>query len=420
MSVSLSSAEQAILEGSDGEGSALAMRIVVALGEVLGAENLLPISGAHVDGCLFVGQASLDFAERLVMAGARVSVPTTLNISSLDLLHPELFRGADATAASARQLMVAYEALGCTPTWTCAPYQLANRPTFGDHVAWGESNAIVFANSVLGARTNRYGDLIDICAAVTGRVPNAGLHRTELRRGQAVFDVAGLPERLLEEDILFPLLGLHVGAATGDQVPVVVGLPGADEDQLKAFGASAATSGSVGLFHAVGITPEAPDLATALHGRPAEGRSEVTLADLRRARDQINGSPDAVLGAVSVGTPHYSLRQIEELVRLLAGRSVHESVRFYMSTGRDTLSEAEAAGWVSQLEANGVQPVADTCTYVTPIIDGAAGTVMTDSAKWAYYAPGNIGVAVAFGSVADCVESAVTGRMVFDGSLWDG
>jgi len=408
-----------MLDGADGMGAAMAMRIVVAFGEALGADSLLPITCAHVDGCLFIGQASLDFAERLVRSGARVSVPATLNISSLDLLHPELFRGADATAASARRLTESYEALGCTPTWTCAPYQLANRPTFGEHVAWGESNAIVFANSVLGARTNRYGDLIDICAAVAGRVPNAGLHRTELRRGQAVFDVGGLPERLVAEDILFPLLGLHVGAVTGDQVPVVVGLPGAGEDQLKAFGASAATSGSVGLFHAVGITPEAPDLATALHGRPPESRSEVTLADIRRARDRINGSPDAALSAVSVGTPHYSLGQIEELVRLLAGRSVHRSIGFYMSTGRDTLAMAEEAGWVSQLEASGVQPVVDTCTYVTPIIDGANGTVMTDSAKWAYYAPGNIGVEVAFGSVEDCVESAVVGRVLFDGGMWD-
>ncbi len=149
--------------------------------------DLRDVTRAHIDSCLYHGQVGLDFAERLLAGGASVTVPATLNVSSLDLLHPELVLLDDETRGRARRLMDAYVAMGCRPTWTCAPYQLPDRPAFGEHVAWAESNAIVFANSVLGARTNRYGDFIDICAAVTGRVPDHGLHTDEGRRATARF-----------------------------------------------------------------------------------------------------------------------------------------------------------------------------------------------------------------------------------------
>jgi predicted aconitase len=224
-SLRLRDGDRALLAGADGPAARLAMRIVVELARVTGAAELIDVGSAHVDGCLFHGQAGLDFAERLRDGGATVRVPTTLNVSSLDLVHPDRYRGDPDTARAARRLMDAYVAMGCRPTWTCAPYQLPERPGFGEHVAWAESNAIVFANSVLGARTARYGDFIDICAAITGRVPHAGLHRTDRRRGQLVFDVRGLPDRLVAEDVLYPLLGLIVGAETGSLVPVVDGLP---------------------------------------------------------------------------------------------------------------------------------------------------------------------------------------------------
>src|SRR6266508_2019524 len=173
-----------MLAGTEGAASQFAMRVIVKLAELAGAAELISIASAHIDGCLFHGYAGLDFAERLVRGGAAVRVPTTLNVSSLDLLHPDRYRGDPETARAARRLMDAYVAMGCRETWTCAPYQLPVRPAFGEHVAWAESNAIVFVNSVLGARTGRYGDFVDICAAITGRVPNAGLHLSKRRRGQ--------------------------------------------------------------------------------------------------------------------------------------------------------------------------------------------------------------------------------------------
>jgi predicted aconitase len=419
--VRLSDRDQALLAGAAGPASQLAMRIVVELARLADAAELIDVASAHIDGCLYHGQAGLDFAERLLRDGAAVRVPTTLNVASLDLLHPDRFRGDPETAGAARRLMDAYVAMGCRPTWTCAPYQLPERPGFGEHVAWAESNAIVFANSVLGARTDRYGDFIDICAAVTGRVPNAGLHQSDRRRGQFVFDVHGLPDPLLDQELLYPLLGHLVGARSGKLVPVVDGLPaGVDEDRLKALGAAAASSGEVGLVHVVGSTPEAPTLAEALQHRGPVERVEITPAMVRAARDQLTtaGTSQDRLVGVNVGTPHFSVAEFGQLVTLLAGRSIHPGVECYASTSRHVLARIEALGWLASLETAGVRLVVDTCTYVTSILEDTAGVVMTSSAKWAWYAPGNLGVRVVLGSLRECVESAVEGRVVRDDALW--
>ena len=246
------------------------MRVVLAVAASMGASRLVDIESAHVDGCLYVGSVSIDFAQALVDGGARVSVPTTLNVGSVDLLHPRNWNGTDELADNARTLMSLYTALGCQPTWTCAPYLLTPRPRFGAHIAWGESNAIAFANSVLGARTQRYGDFVDIAAAVVGRAPFAGLHTDEGRLGEVLIDVTGLPADAVRRDSFFPLLGHLVGQWCGSRIPVVSGLSSATEDQLKAFGAAAASTGAVALFHIVGVTPEAHTSAEAFGGRPAQ------------------------------------------------------------------------------------------------------------------------------------------------------
>ena len=257
--VELTAGDRAWLTGEHGEGAALAMRLVVKMAEVARAPRLRDITQAHIDSCLYHGQAGLDFAERLLGGGATVAIPATLNVSSLDLLHPELVRLDDETRERAKRLMDTHVAFGCRPTWTCAPYQLPDRPGFGEHVAWAESNAIVFANSVLGARTNRYGDFIDICAAITGRVPDSGLHTDEGRRATLLLRLEGLSDELLDAEVLYPVLGHLLGRLAGSQVAAIEWLPSdTSEDRLKAVGAAAASSGSVALFHAIGVTPEAP------------------------------------------------------------------------------------------------------------------------------------------------------------------
>ncbi len=392
----------------------MAMRLLTQYAGFMDAPRLLDVSAAHIDGCLVTGQSSIDLAEALRDQGGRVMVPTTLNVSSLDLLHPELYRGDDEPRA--RRLMQAYEDMGCRPTWTCAPYQLADRPGLGDQIAWAESNAIAFANTVLGARTNRYGDFIDICCALTGRAPAAGLHLDENRRATVVISVEELPASLKSEDAFYPVLGFVIGTTVGTQIPAIVGIPAATEDQLKAVCAAAASSGTVGLMHVVGVTPEAPTLSTVLGSETSAETRIVTVADVAHARDRLSTRSEAGLSTISLGTPHYSADELRRLLEQLDGRSVHPSIDFYVNTGRDVL--VSQPGIEADLAELGVQVVTDTCTYVTPVMKPVSGVAMTDSAKWAYYAPGNLGVDVVFGSFDECVASGVAGRIVRNPDVW--
>ena len=400
----LSATDQEMLSGIHGPATKVAMELLVASGEAASAESFIDISSAHIDGCLYHGQAGLDFATRLVELSGRVRVPTTLNVSSLDLLHPDLYRGSQQEATKARRLMGAYEELGCIPTWTCAPYQLAERPVLGEQIAWGESNAVVFANSVLGARTNRYGDFLDICCALTGRAPHVGLHTDEGRRA-TLHVVLNVADDLLANDLLYPVLGHVLGPMAGTRVAVISGLDErATEDRLKALGAASASSGAVGMFHAVGVTPEASSLEEAYGGTEPDRSVVVDRERLRDAHAQL-GKTGGQLAAVSVGTPHFSFSEITQLAEIISGR--RSQVPFYINTSRDVLSQAEDAGLTESIGDFGATFVTDTCTYITPIMGDLRGTVMTNSGKWAYYAPGNLGVGVVLASLSDCVDSAV-------------
>lgn len=411
----LTTKDRSMLAGDAGDAVALAMRIIQRCAFVMRAPHLIDISSAHIDGCLYHGQASLDFVERLVVGGGRVAVTTTLNVGSLDLIHPELFRGPPDLKSDARRLMEAHLELGCESSFTCAPYQLKHRPSLGQQIAWAESNAIVFANSVLGARTNRYGDFIDLCAALTGRVPYAGLHLDANRYGQLLFRVSGIDEGQSGRDIAYAALGLLIGKTAGSLIPVIDGLPGnTSEDELKALGAGAASSGAVALFHAVGITPEAPTLEAALGGLLPQRVVDVDRAALQEVRRTLNkAAPGDPLAAVSVGTPHFSLAEFAQLERLIDQAGAPFVIDFYVNTSRYALWELEQDGRLQKLKDAGVSLVTDTCTYITPVMRQTSGLVMTNSGKWAHYAPANIGVQVAYGSLAECVRSAVEGKVVF-------
>jgi predicted aconitase len=409
----LTDADSGLLHGEQGATAAAAMQVLTAFSRAVGAERLLDISRAHIDGCLYHGQASLDFAERLTAGGGRVRVPTTLNVGSVDLIHPELVRLPPALAAPGKRLMQAHLALGCEPSFTCAPYQTRFRPVFGEQIAWGESNAIVFANSVIGARTNRYGDFIDLCCALTARAPAWGLHLDGPRRGRLLFQLRGFGDSPVPSDALFVAIGLIIGARSGDRVPVIEGLPTpVHEDQLKGMGAAAASSGSVALFHAVGITPEAPTLRDALGGGAPDETHAITPADVAGALESLSTVPTGTaITAVCLGTPHFSLDEWDRLLPLLSAEAPVRGIPIYVNTGRATLRQLELDGRIDRARAFGVIPVVDTCTYLTPILERLDGAVMTNSGKWAHYAPGNIGVQVAFGSLNDCVRSASEGRV---------
>jgi predicted aconitase len=414
MILELTEDDRALLSGAAGAAAASAMKILVAFAEATGASSFLDVTQAHVDGCLYHGRVSLDFVQRLIDQGGRVRVPTTLNVGAVDLIHPELMRMTEETRRPAAELMRAHLSLGCLPTFTCAPYQTLSRPAFGEHLAWGESNAIVFANSVIGARTERYGDFLDLCCAMTGRAPAAGLHLDENRRGEISFRLTGFGDSPQATDSLYVAMGLILGARSGGRVPVIEGLPPPrDEDQLKALGAAAASSGAVGLFHVVGATPEAATLAHALGGRAASETITVTPTDVSDALHRLSGAPEGTpLTAICLGTPHFSRREWERLLSLLQANPDGGATPIYVNTGRATFRDLEAEGLLSDLPGWKIIPIVDTCTYLTAILEELDGVVMTNSGKWAHYAPGNIGVRVAFGELDDCVASARAGRLV--------
>lgn len=414
MTLELTAEEQAIAGGSAGEGAAMAMRIVAESARLLGAPRLLPIASAHIDGALYHGDSGTLFAEALVDGGAKVAVRATLNVGALDLTGCSRVRLDEPERGMARRMMEAYRKLGCEQSWTCAPYQAGHRPAQGTDVAWGESNAVVFCNSVLGARTNRYGDFLDIACAIAGRAPDYGLHRPENRRATLVFDVSALPASFLASEIAWPVLGSLYGREVGNAIGVVAGItahPG--EDALKAFGAAAASSGAVGLFHVAGVTPEAPTLEAALGGGEPAAVIRVTKEMVAQAQAALSTAATTDrLDAVAIGSPHLSLAEFEALERLVAGRKLRIPV--YACTGRHALAELDRGGRRKALEAAGVVVVADTCVVVTPILPRMDGAVlMTNSGKFAHYAPGNTGYAVLYASLADCVESAVAGKPVF-------
>ncbi|PZO02696.1 MAG: hypothetical protein DCF30_04425 [Hyphomicrobiales bacterium] len=410
--------QQRIIAAGD-DGAAMALRIVAEAARLMGAPRLIPVASAHIDGALYHGDSGTLFAENLVEGGARVAIRSTLNVGALSPAGCAAVRLAAHQRDMAARMMRAYEAMGCEPSWTCAPYQAGHRPALGTDVAWGESNAVVFCNSVLGARTNRYGDFLDIACAITGVAPDYGLHRPENRVATLLIDTRGLSPSLRASDVFYPVLGTILGRTAGTAVAVIDGLQGCTtEDRLKALGAASASAGGVGLFHVAGVTPEAQDATTALGGLPPQETLTLTPQIVRQALAGLSTAGETErIDAVAIGSPHLSLAEIDEVERRLAGRKLEAPL--YANTGRHVLRPLEMQGRRAALEQAGVIFVVDTCVVVTPILPEIDGAVlMTNSGKFAHYAPGTTGYAVTYGSLAECVESAVTGRLVRERQAW--
>ena len=415
----LNDRDRAVLEGKQGAGARMAMTILVRMAEIYEAEGMMDITQAHIDSTIYIGDAGLEFAERLVRLGAKVTVPTTLNVSGLDEHQWQEWNVPTEWAEKAHRQMVAYQEMGCQPTWTCAPYQTNVAPQMGQQIAWGESNAIAFANSVLGARTERYPDFLDICAAITGRVPAVGLHLEENRAGQLLMRLVDVPRRLQEDDSFYAVLGHLIGEKAQDRIPVIEGIEVTpNEDQLKALAAAASSSGTVALFHILGVTPEAPTLEAAFQGQAPEEVVDITPESLRQSREQLTTTQGQSLDMIVLGSPHFSFSEFERLAPLLEGRRRHPDVEFLVTSSRAMRSLAKERGILEPLEKFGARVTVDTCILATPMLPDSVKVLMTNSAKYAYYVPGMLDAQVVFGSLGDCVQSAVAGRVVRDESLW--
>ena len=404
-SIELTAHDRALLDGSQGKAAQVAMQIVLRMAHIQGAKYLVDITQAHIDGCIYTGPASLRFAQQLVAWGAKVRVPTTLNSISVDQRRWRELGIDPALGVPASALGDAYMAMGAQLSFTCAPYLLDSAPKAGEQIVWAESNAVVYANSVLGARTLKYPDYLDICIALTGRAPLIGCHLEDQRKARLHIEVPPLSNL---DDSFYPLLGYHIGALAGSRIPLVSGLQQQHPnlDDLKAFGAAFATTSAAALFHIAGVTPEALDPTRVIDGPLPV--LKLSLEELLISWQELNSARDARVDVVSLGNPHFSLSEFARLASLCQGRHRHPDVVLAITCGRTVLEQARAAGHIAVIEAFGAVIISDTCWCMLgePVIPPAARNLMTNSGKYAHYAPGLVGRKVHFASLAECVDAA--------------
>jgi len=397
----LSPEEKAMLAGDRGEGVRKAAEIVVALGRIYGAEYLVPVTSVQVAGVSYrnLGQAGLEFLTEWASQGARVRVPTTLNPAGIDLRAWKELGFSREFARLQAAVIDAYHRLGIRTTCTCTPYLVGNMPQTGGHVAWAESSAVSYANSVLGARTNREGGPAALAAAIVGRTAAYGLHLDENRRAALRVEVR-CPVRTQSD---FGALGTLVGRAARNRVPYFIGLDDAcSEASLKALGAAMAASGAVALYHVAGVTPE-----SGVPGIVLDDAETLVVEDLAPAYEAL-GSDVTRIDLVWFGCPHADLGEIAEVVRLLDGRQVQSAL--WITTAREIREQAEEKGLVGAVEACGGRVVADMCVVIAPMQELGYRTLATPSGKGATYVPSHAGLQVRFGTVERCVEAAVCGR----------
>jgi len=419
----LSSEEQAMLDGVEGRAVQRAIEIVVALAKIYGARRLVAVSSVQVAGVSYknLGEAGLEFLREWAAQGAVVRVPTTLNPAGIDLQQWQALGFSADFARRQQEVIEAYTAMGITPTCTCTPYWVGNRPGFGEHIAWAESSAVSFANSVLGARTNREGGPSALAAAICGRTAACGLHLDENRLARYRVDVACALRTASDWSALGYLVGRQVRngvpcfyihdepstepgpSALRQDRPVPSDAPLVDH--LKSLGAAMAASGAVGLYHIAGLTPEAR------RGNVLAGDAQgITVDDLSVGYAALGGGAgskgDATeIDLVSIGCPHASPAEIRQVAQTLSGKRLRAAL--WVTTARETREHMAAE--VEAIEATGGRVVADTCMVVAPVEELGFHMMATNSAKMAFYAPSHSGLGVRFGTLEQCIQAALAG-----------
>jgi len=381
--------EERIYDGECGWAYQVSMRILTRLGELFGATRLMPISSAHISGVSYktIGDAPISFLEALAESGGEAKVPSTVNPSVFDINHAADMGISSSIAEKQIRIINLYGNMGVNPTLTCTPYYLS-RPASDSHLAWAESSAIVYANSILRAWTNREGGPSALAAALTGKVPNYGVHQAENRKPEVLVEV----DCKLRRETEFGALGICVGKILEDKIPVFSGLHRYRETDLKQLGAALASSGMTSIFY------------TAMK-EGAQGLEKITIeeGDIKNTIEELSTSSD-LPDLVFLGCPHYSLHEIKRVAKMLNGRKVSRNVRLWVCTSRHMRSRAQR--YVNAIESAGGKVLCDTCAVVTWIEKLGVDTLMTNSAKTAYYAPTSNRVKTIFESLNRCIETA--------------
>lgn len=403
MNIKLSKYDEELLSGKHGEAKELAMTMLVKLAKAFAVEEFVDIVSVqtisqfgelHVSGSCWV--------EKFACLGGECCVPTTQDPASIPYEVYQEMGYDEELADSQLKLQEAIIKLGQLPTWSCTPYYQGNTPRLGQNVAWAESSSVSYANSVLGARTNRTPAGIDLCAALTGRMPKYGLYLPENRQAgiKIILEAGEL------SDLDYNTLGIILGKVCGEKIPCIYGMPpAAKNDNLKQLGAAAASSGSVALFHAIGVTPEAVLGDPFLGQQPAE-EIVITRGMLEETQHGLSTPHPGTVDLVVVGCPHSSAAEVMEINRLMKGKKIKAPKQFWIYTTRETESLMERMGIAGQLKAAGARILSQNCLMVGQLV-GSYHTLMTNSGKFASYIPSEFDVELVYGSIKDCIEAVV-------------
>jgi predicted aconitase len=394
----LTKEEQRMLNGGEGYAVRKSMEILVALGDIFGAESLIKVGSVQVAGVSYhnLGDAGLEFLNELAKDG-KVRVLTTLNPAGMDLENWRALGISEDFAAKQNQVIDAFERMGILISCTCTPYLIGNLPRYGEHVAWSESSAVTFANSVIGAKTNREGGPSALAAAFVGKTPNYGLHLDENRLPDVHVKVEANLTKLSD----WGALGYAVGKKAENKIAYITGIKEADVDELKSFCASVVTYGAKPLFYMKGITPASEAVQA-----PKETVT-IEQSDIKNAYDNINDQVSDI-DFVCVGCPHCSIKEIQEIASLLEGKKVNENTELWVATSRSAKQLADKRGYTHVIEAAGGKFACDTCMAVAPL-KGRFKALATTSAKGCFYSRQNL-MKTKMGSMQECVNAAVTGK----------
>lgn len=417
--VSVSDFDREALSGTHGEATRLAMKILIRTASLMGARDLMSVRQCHIDGAWY-GPGSVSFGLRLRDMGGRFRVPATINALTVDQKRWRDLGVDDGFGTACEDLAKAFVDMGGSVSFTCAPYLLDSAPRLGDAVAWGESNAVAYANSVLGARTMKNANMLEALIALTGRAPRAGVYLDKNRLASVWIRA---PAADGADDSFWPVLGYAVGAVAVNRIPVITGLEHSKpiSDDLKAFAAAFATSSSAPMFHMVNVTPEAPTLEAACAKGALPERVDIDREALWACWQEFNhGSSSRKVDLVTLGNPHFSLLEMKKLASLCRGRTKSASVHVMVTCGRAQHALATQAGYVEELEAFGVRFLTDACwcSIRDPVIPKKARVIMTNSGKYVHYGPGLTGREFCFGSLDMCVEAACEGRSTGGAPGW--
>ncbi|MFX1560667.1 MAG: aconitase X [Promethearchaeota archaeon] len=395
MGLELTKEEREMLDGKQGKATRKAMEIITTLGEIYGAERLIPVSSVQIAGVSYhnLGEAGLEYLSEMAEDG-RTRVLTTLNPAGMDLDEWKKHGISEDFAVNQQRVVDAFEKMGVITTCTCTPYLIGNLPHYGEHIAWAESSAVCFSNSVIGALTNREGGPSALASALTGRTAEYGLHLQENRVAQVKYDVKA---ELTETDD-FGLLGHIIGEQTGKTIPYITGVKHATMEQLKSFSASVATYGGVAIFHMEGITPNRTTIP--------EKSETITREDLNAARTTLDDE-EAEIDFISVGCPHASIKEIATIAEMLDGKRVTDGKTVWITTAKPTKDLAKKMGYYERIEKAGAFLVADACCAVAPLKGRFTG-LMTDSAKACFYARGKNKFKTEIRTVEECIREAVS------------